>query len=173
MYGSFVSFKEHQVKYLTHQQSLFSGEFNAAEIVLINMKPLFFIRRTIRSSISPPPPPFPITLHTEGPVAPTQGEHLLEPVGSSPEQGVEGWSLRGEEDCNNGAVLKDLPEGRKKTQTWESVQVVLVTRDKFNIIFQIKEIITFIVSFGMLKKSPNNLFFATLPGCAGEHAIPT
>jgi len=38
MYGSFVSSKEHQVKYLAHEQSLFAGEFKAAEIFSINMK---------------------------------------------------------------------------------------------------------------------------------------
>lgn len=38
MYGSLVSFKEHQVKHLTHKKIIFLGEFNAAEIVSISMK---------------------------------------------------------------------------------------------------------------------------------------
>lgn len=116
MYGSLLSFKEHQVKHLTHKKILFSGEFNAAEIVSISMIFFFFFSRkkTIRSSI---PPLFQLNCAQRAQsVTPTQGEHLLEPVGASPEQAVEGWSFRGEKDYSKRVVLKDLPEAKKKTK---------------------------------------------------------
>lgn len=68
MYGSFVSFKEYQVKYLTHK-ALLSGDFNVAEIILISMKVIWVF--SAKGPLDPGYTHFPITLCTEGLVSNT------------------------------------------------------------------------------------------------------
>lgn len=76
MYGSLVSFKEHQVKHLTHKKIIFLGEFNAAEIVSISMKIYTFFFSGKRP-LDPVYPSFPVKLCTESPISNTDSRGAL------------------------------------------------------------------------------------------------